>query len=331
MEGAADRNGLIQLKIPVHMVVAAHAGAFRGAVEVGEFGVGQSFPPNLELLDGEYLGAEGNGVQILRLHLFKSLEAGDHRQSGYHPADCVDLVLVHVLHQLNGEHKKMVGNDIGGGTEFDGGVELLQAGIKIQRCLIGKYGVFVEAQSFGQIFDIVDDTAVASHYALGNTGGARGEHNVDGVGIQLNIPNMSQGSFINGGGGHIVIDHGLAMKIKGLSDLSGGAVAEHDPGVQILEDQLDTEAGHFLVDGHIVAATVHAAVEAADALGVLAHEHHHGFAVVAFGSKIAADGPAVMVNLGKSQAFFTIGERQLVRYTGDSLFQVFQYIGLMHL
>ncbi len=46
------------------------------------------------------------------------------------------LMLVHVLDELHREHEKLLRREICDGADPDGGIKLLEAGVKIQRRLI---------------------------------------------------------------------------------------------------------------------------------------------------------------------------------------------------
>ena len=131
-EGPADGNGLIQSKIPLDLVVAAHAGGFRGAIQIDEAGLGQGGPPEVKLLDGEDLAAEGHRAQVLRLHALEGPQGADDGQGGDHPADGVDLVLVEVFHQGRGEAEEPLGDEVGGGAELQGGEDVVLDEVLLQ-------------------------------------------------------------------------------------------------------------------------------------------------------------------------------------------------------
>ena len=125
VERSADRDHVVQSELAVHVVIAAHAGALGGTVEVDESGLGQHSSPDIELLDGEYLAAESDGVQVLGHDLVKGLEGRDHGQSRDDPADRVDLLFIEELHQLDGEHEEVLGDQVGCGAELERGIQLL--------------------------------------------------------------------------------------------------------------------------------------------------------------------------------------------------------------
>ena len=130
-EGMSHRNSLPVLKLPLHPVIAAHACTLGRAVKIRERGLRQGLPPEPELLYGKHLASESYRMQVFRLYKLKGSERADHGKGGDHPADRIDLVLVEILHQCRGDGKEIPWNQVCRGPEFQGGIQLLQTGVKI--------------------------------------------------------------------------------------------------------------------------------------------------------------------------------------------------------
>ena len=62
VERASDRDRFAIFEVPIHSVVAAHAGSFRRTVQVRKSGLRKCGPPHAELLQREYLRAKCDGL-----------------------------------------------------------------------------------------------------------------------------------------------------------------------------------------------------------------------------------------------------------------------------
>ena len=63
---------------------------------------------------------------------------------------------IQILHQGHREKKQLLRDQMGGGAEFQGGHNLLQTGVKVQRRLVSKDSILAEIQRSRQVFNIVD-------------------------------------------------------------------------------------------------------------------------------------------------------------------------------
>ena len=237
-------------------------------------------------------------------------------------------MLVEEFHQLDGEHEQLLGYQHGGAAVFQRGHDLFQTGIEIQGSLVAETGVFVKPQHIAQMLDVVDNTAVAGHNALGHAGGAGGKHDVNGVDIQLPVTDGGQSAVIYGAGGHFLVAVDGATPGKALGHGTGGLVADHYALLQCAEDQLNAVAGHFLVKGHIVAAAVHRTQKGRNGPGLLFHKYNHGLAAAADAVQKRADGPGLVGHLAEGKALFAVGKGGFVGHTGNGLLQIFQNISL---
>ena len=213
------------------------------------------------------------------------------------------------------------------GAELQGGVDLLEAGVKVQGRLVAEHGVLVEAQHGGEVLDVVDDGAVAGGHPLGHPGGAGGKDDVGGVDVQGPVPDGGQRRLVDLPGGGLGVEEHPAGPSKSLQDLRCLFVAHRAAGVQTLEDQLDAVAGHLLIQGHVVAPGVEDPQERRYRLGVAAHEHHHRLPVIAPLAEGGAQGAGLVVDLTKSQGIGAVGVGGLVRQADHRLLQVGQQIG----
>ena len=327
-EGTADGQRLVQTELTVHLVIAADAGGLGGAVEVDEAGIGQRGLPQIELLDGENLTGEGHGVQMLGLHLLEGPEGGDHGQCGNDPADGVDVVLVQKLHQLDGEHEQLLGDQNGGGTVLQGGHDLLEVGVEVQGSLVAEDAVFVELQHIAEVLHIIQHAPVAGGDALGHAGGAGGEDDVDGIGVDLLVPDGGQSLLVDRGGADLIVDVGAALIGELLDQLLGVLITDHGLGLQGPQDQIDPVGGHLIVQGDVVAAGIDGAEEGSQGGGMLLHEHHHGLAVESLAVEEGAHGTGLIIDLAEGQAVGVIGESHFVGHPGNGVLQIFQNIGL---
>ena len=129
-------------------------------------------------------------MQKFRFYRIKGAESAYHGQGGDHPADGIDSVSVQIFHQLHRNGEKLPGNQVGGGPEFQRGIQLLQAGIEIQGRLVPEDSSIVKSQNLRKPLYVVDYRPVACRHALGDSRGAGGEDDVNRVcvyGIPVNL------------------------------------------------------------------------------------------------------------------------------------------------
>ena len=267
-------------------------------------------------------------MQMLRLDLFKGAEGGDHGQGGNDPADGVDLVLVQELHQLDGEHKQLLGDQNGGCAVLQGGHDLLEVCIEVQGRLVAEDGVLIELQHVAQVLHIVEHRAVAGGDTLGHTGGAGGEDDVDGVGVDLTVADGGQRLLVHRSVADVAVNVGLALVGELLDELAGVLVADHGLGLQGSEDQVDPVGGHLVVQGDIVVTGVDGAEKTDQGGGVLLHKDHHRLAVQTLAEQEGAHGSCLVVGFPEGDAHGVVGESDLVRHPGDGLLKIFQNVGL---
>ena len=238
-------------------------------------------------------------------------------------------MLIKVLHQGCGEGEQALGDEVGGRPEFQGGVELLQAGVKVEGGLVAEDCVPVKFQNLGQLLHIVDDRPVAGRHPLGDPRGAGGEDDVDGVGVDGALINGLQGGRVRRPGGDIVIERRLSLpQAEGLCRLYGVPVADDQRGSHVVQDELDAAGGHLLVDGHVETASGDHPKEGGHLPGGLAHEDHHGLFIDPPPVEKGPHRPALVVDLPESQALLAVGEGQLVRLFLHDAVQVFQHVVL---
>ena len=95
--------------------------------------------------------------------------------------------------------------------------------------------------------------------------------------------------------------------------------------MQVFQDQVDTDPGHLLVDGHVITSGLQDTQESHHSAGMTVHEDHDGFLGQSFGQQSAADGLAAVSHLGESKSirFGDTAKGQLIRHTQDRLIQIF--------
>ena len=142
-------------------------------------------------------------------------------------------MLVQIVHQLQGEEEQALGNEVGGGPEFDGGIQLLQAGVEVQRGLVAKYCVLVEAQGGGQLLNVVNDGAVTGYDPLRYAGGPGGKDDVQRVGVQLDGPDAVQQGLVGLAGGRLLVVVQSAGTAQLLRQSPGLAVAQDGTGLRV--------------------------------------------------------------------------------------------------
>ena len=144
-----------------------------------------------------------------------------------------------IFHQFHRQHKQLPGNQIGSCAIFQRGIQLFQAGVKIQRRLVAEHRVFVKLQHCGELFYIIDDRAVAGRHSLGYACGTGGKHDIDGIRVDGPAAYIRQSLLVRRRPADIVIEDCLSVKGKFLRDLPGQAVADQDSGLYIVQDELN--------------------------------------------------------------------------------------------
>ena len=175
---------------------------------------------------------------------------------------------------------------------------------------------------------IVQYRPVAGHDTLGYTGRTGSKDDINGIGVDLRIPDPSKRSIIRIAKSNVLIAVDLAAVGHFFCHGLGSLVADHCTGLQRLEDQLDAVTGHFFIQRDIVIAAVNGAKKGRNGLGVLLHKHHNGLLIKALPAQKSADGAGLIVNLLKGQTGFLVAKCHLVRQAQDGTLQIFQNIGL---
>ena len=154
---------------------------------------------------------------MLRDYGFKGFKRRNVGQGRHHPAEGIDLFLIQILHQLYRQQEQLPWYQMYCSSVFQGGNNLFQTGIKVKRCLIAEYSIFIEFQHFTEILDIIDHRPVAANYTLGHAGGAGSEYNVNGIGVDLTVTDRLQRRLINFTCGNFVV----AVKQTNIIQLLG--------------------------------------------------------------------------------------------------------------
>ena len=228
------------------------------------------------------------------------------------------------------------GNQVSRGAELDGGHDFLKGGIEIQGRLIGEHRIAVKADGLAQRLGVIDDRPMAGGHSLGHAGRARGEHHVDGIGVDLLSPHLGQGGLVGGGqfpalgGADSLPAKKLTAKDAVFDQLAGGFlvlfIADEQAGLEGIQDQPHTGGGHVAVQGGVEASRVEDTEEGGDGVGMLVHEHRHGLAGISAGSKSRADGAGMGVELTEGQPLGACGKGQLIRHLEHRFFQVLKNI-----
>ena len=162
---------------------------------------------------------------------------------------------------------------------------------------------------------------------LGDAGGAGGEDDVDGVRVDLPVPDGGKSRFLHRKSGNFTVQVPRPGVGQSVQQIHGGLVTDHRLGVQGVKDQADPVGGHFLVQGNIVAPGVDRPQKGGDGPGGFLHEYHHALAVKPDAVEKAPHRLCFLPDFAVGQAVFRRTDGNFLGHPGCRLLQIFQNVG----
>ena len=168
---------------------------------------------------------------IQQFAAYEGVKGGDHRQGGNHPADCIDLILIQKFDQLDRHHEQLSRNEVGRRAEFQCRVQLLEAGVEIQRRLVSENCVFIKFKHIGKLRNVIKHRAVARHHTLRYTRGAGGKYYINRVGVERRLMDLCQRRLVHRRATDLIVAHNASRKGKLFRCLFRPVVTDNQSGL----------------------------------------------------------------------------------------------------
>ena len=262
-ERHADGQHLADLILAVDDVIRAVAGDLRRAVEVDVHDVRQILAQLVEVLDRHDLAGEHDRTQRIGRLVVQRVHRGDEAQRAHRPYEYRCLLLAQVIHQLRGLSEIRRGHDGDRRTGEQAGIDILHGDVEVKRRLIGEHVALRDREDLRKAGNEIDHVAVADDDALGRSGRAGGEVDVERIDVQHLAAGFGKQRFVHGALQQIFQAENLTRHVHLLKLRQMFPVSHDDGRGERVQNAADAHGGMAQVQLRICAARIHSAHEAA--------------------------------------------------------------------
>ena len=149
------------------------------------------------MLVRHHLAAEYDLAHRFRRAVIQPVERADQTERGHRPDHHRNFVRAQIIDQLHRRGEKPLRHDHQRRAHAQRGIDILYRYIEIKRRLIGDDVLRRDTHDFGKAIDKVDHAAMPHRDALGRSGGAGGEIDVQRIGIDRAAARGGERRFVN--------------------------------------------------------------------------------------------------------------------------------------
>ena len=147
-----------------------------------------------------------------------------------------------------------MGNQPGRCTKLQCRVNVLHTGIKIKRCLIAKYTLFIKIQHRRKLVNIINDTSVMSHYPFWHPCRSGSKKHIKRICIQCCSSYLIQLFLVLSFLCQFLMQHNFSIKRKFLYTFQILLITDDNSCFRIFNNQFDASLRHLFIQWHIKTA-----------------------------------------------------------------------------